>query len=250
MPHEVLVGRNEGDRTSIAFPGGALGVPAAVLAAINVQLFQPWKDAGDPRYRESLELLSFKCIMHFAEQIFGGMSCHTDDHNEKDALACRGCGHAMGLLENTRYGLGEHYSAEFRTYAISLKERAGKKDPKVTLYAYRGPHREQAVMRVQSKVDTGRYLCIRPTDGQNGVFIVNEVMGIRILTDFTATVYEELKQSFERLGVSRTELLDHVRSTYRSHVRRSASRLAAGFPVYDVSEEAGQVIVHKSSLRF
>jgi hypothetical protein len=250
-PHEIISGQCHDSTTSIAFPGGALGLPAAVMAAINVELLQRWEYENPQLYTRACELLGFREIIDFAESYFGGMSCHTDDEHANDPLACRGCGHAMGLVDNKRYGLGTLYAPAFRNYAAELRARVKMRDRRVTLYSYSGPHREEAVMRVQSRLDTKHFIALRPTDGERGVFIVNEVMGIRILRDFTGSLYEHLKDSFEALGVSRGELCAHVESTYWSHVRTSATRLAKGKPVYDVTvRDDGTILVSKSSLRF
>jgi hypothetical protein len=250
-PDEYLLGsltRLE-RRTPVSFPGGALGLCAAILGTLNVSLMRAWQDAGDARYKLAQKKFAFKRLMPIFETALGGMSCHTDDHHAQNPMACAGCGHAKAFLDQG-YGLGETYRKELKDYATKLKARAQRKESGIVVFSYKGDHNARAVFRIISSPGLGKYLSVSPNDGANKVFIVNEVMGLYLLERLSRALYEELRSDFEELGVSHRELWAHVQSQFLRHVRLSAHKLAHGLPVYDIKEEDGLIVVSNSSIKY
>lgn len=237
----------------IRFPGGALGVVATILAAINREFLIEWKYFDDqPRLKVFRDGLPFWKLMDRFEQCLGGMSCHDDDgdHGKGDSeLACAGCGHAKLILADERYHLGE-YSKPLLEYARDLKLRHIQGDKHVTVPTYSGTHREQAVIRIKGKRKVGAALSLRPTDGKTSVFVVHEDMGLAVLRATSVGLYYGFPTLFEEAGITKSELLAHVKSMYFRHLRLSAHRLAGGLPVYKVSENGAGIRVAKSHLRF
>jgi len=236
---------------AVAYPAGAIGLPLTVLAAINSRLLSPWE--GTALYKQALKLLSLQKIMEFTEGHYGGMSYHTDEHNKHDPIACAGCGHAMGFIRDETdegYGLGKAYRSAFVVYAKKLKARSKKGESGVVPFTYTGKHTERAVIRLRSNFETDRFISLTPNDGKTSVFIFNDMMGVKLLNEYTDSLYEEFRIEFQKLGVSHDELMDHARSMYRFHLRSSASKLAGGFPVYDVSHDGDEFQVTRSTLKF
>lgn len=248
-PDEMLT-KGEFIPAAIAFPAGALGFPLTALATINDRLLNPLR--GTRLHAPAVKAFDFTRAMKFAEQYFGGMSWHTDEKHLHDPLACAGCGHATALLGKDDYGLGEVYRGEFKIYAEKLGKRAKKAEPGMTAFCYSGEHLERAVIRIQCNRTSGRYVSLRPNDGVVSAFVTNEVMGIRYLTHFAGSLFGEFRQEFEGdLGVTRAEFIDHIRSTYHTHLRISANQLAGDYPVFEVNDEGeGDLHVDPSGMKF
>lgn len=250
---EVLVGNLGDNRSAIAFPAGAVGIPAVVMAGMYTNIFLPWKEGNGgvrEKYDRAARLLPFEKIIAYAEHFLDGMSVHTDEENQNDHLACAGCGHAMGLCRNPEYGLGELYQNAFQEYAADLKRRAMEGDPKVTFFSYRGRHNVRAVLRLQSVPESGQLICVPPSNGDVSVFIMNEIMGQRILLQFVHALYSEFRHDFNALGISVDELASHSASTFLRHMRTTAAALAEGKPVYDVWHKSGIFTVTDSPMKY
>lgn len=253
-PDELMSGSQRMDqrnerRDSIAFPGGALCLSATILSAINSRLVYRWQALGDARANEALQRFDFGRMMKFFEGELSGMSCHTDDQHDSDPLACAGCGHAMALLSNKDYGLGELWTENMLDYARSLRGRADNGED-ITIYSYAGKHKARAVLRVLSDPANGHLLSIPPNDGTDSVFIINEVEDLKILGDLASEFYTSFRDDFEALGVSRSEFIAHTRSMYYTHVRLSAGKLAKGLPVFDVEPVGRDIEVKPSRLKY
>lgn len=252
---EVLFGADKikqiRTRESVGFPGGALGLCATILSALNTRVrvlpHAPESSSGAPvRIKPMVKLEE---AMNFFEGVLGGMSCHTDDHQHEGELACMGCGHAMGLLTKSDYGLGETYQKGLQQYSKDLQRRAREGDESVTVYSYSGEHEEQAVFRIRSNVQTGKAVTVVPNDGNKSMFVINEVMNLRLLREMTTKFHSYF--GFKNIGISSEELNAHVASVYHEHIRISASALARGKPVYDiVPDENDAISVVPSNLKY
>lgn len=233
----------------ISFPGGAIGVVAQILCALNA--FQKfWDKTKDPRAKTARERFNFARVMDCLERALGGMSCHTDDRAVGNALACAGCGHAKALLKGG-YGLGKTYRMEMRKYMKELKKRALRGEKGIVVDVYDGVHAESAVLRIISELSMGQYASIPPTDGEMSVFVFNERMALYVLTKITGLLYQQLRSDFKEHGISKEEMVAMVINFFFTHARNSAFSLAHGLPVYDVEHSSpGQVDVKWSDLKY
>jgi hypothetical protein len=234
----------------ISFPGGGLGVVGLILSALQTSFIRPWKEGRDPRAQTAEESFAFERVIKILERAMGGMSGHTDEHNASDASACAGCGHVRAMLAGG-YGLGEIYRTALEHYTIDLKKRAERGEAGIEIDLYRGTHEETAVLRVKSNLDTGEFVSIIPTDGTASVFVFNEIMDQKILTDVGGILYEELVTDFKTHGISKDEFLAVARSFYFGHMRSSAFKLAHDLPVYDVLHPGrGHIELRHSVVRY
>lgn len=234
----------------ISFPGGGVGIAGLVLSALNVGFMEDWRQANDARAVSASEVFHFDRVIACLERALGGMSGHTDEHAEEDALACAGCGHAKALL-NGGYGVGETYRVAMKEYLRKLKKRALAGEEGIVIEKYHGAHQESAALRLKCNLSFGEFLSVVPNDGQMSVFVFSEHMALEALDRVAGVFYEEFRADFKDHGISKEEFLSHVRTLYFRHVRSSAFKLAHNMPVYDVEHiGVGKVEVRRSDLRY
>src|SRR6185503_12809275 len=128
-----------GSEGLISFLGGGVGIAALILSALNVGFMEEWRRTKDPRAITAAEAFRFDRVMSCLERAMGGMSGHTDEHAQKDALACAGCGHAKALLGGG-YGMGKTYRDAMTEYLRTLKKRALSGEEGIVLEVYHGEH--------------------------------------------------------------------------------------------------------------
>jgi hypothetical protein len=226
---------------SARFPGGTFGMAASLLAGVATTLERAGAD-NTPFTPER--------ILSRIEQEAGGVSFHSDTHQHEGAVACAGCGHAMGLLSNEAYGLGERFQKGLQAYAAELQKRLEANEAGVIQQIYDGGHEERAVFIIEDE-GTEEYLSIPPNDGETQVFVVNNTLNMRRLETLAKALYAEFATELEGLGVKEEQLVADVGEAYGKQLAITAGKLAKGLPVYRVKRGPdGRVIVEATDLAF
>lgn len=222
-------GRHSGEhRGEIGFPGGSLGVAFAALAAMDNLENSLGKQIG----------LTAQDVLEASEDIFQGVSCHSDTHHPADPNACRGCGHCYGALAaetHTAYKLGR-FLEEVKKYTEELKGRAEAGKPNLYRDMYDLDHREGAVLYVLDDLSRGKIITVPGTygDGSEQTFVFHAVVFEDILNFLGTQLFQRFASQFEKAGVSEQTLQTAMRNVGTQQVQATAGRLAAGKPIYYV----------------
>lgn len=222
-------GRHSGEhRGEIGFPGGSLGVAFAALAAI---------DSLEGELNRLVKLNGHE-VLSASEDIFQGVSCHSDTHHPTDPSACRGCGHCYGAMaEETHkaYKLGR-FLDEAREYCQALKARAEAGQANLHRDMYDLDHREGAVLYVLDDLPRGKIITVPGTygDGSEQTFVFHAVVFEDILNYLGAELFQRFSPQFEKAGISEQVLQAAMRDVGTQQVQATANRLAAGKPTYYV----------------
>lgn len=237
-------GRHSGDhRGEIGFPGGSLGVALAALAAID----------SLERELGQMVKLSGREVLSASEDIFQGVSCHSDTHHPHDPNACRGCGHCYGAMASEThavYKLGR-FLEEAKEYSEELKARAEAGEGKLFRDMYDLDHREGAVLYVLDDLPRGKIITVPGTygDGSEQTFVFHAVVFEDILNYFGAQLFDRFAAWFETAGVTKERLQANMVAVGTQQVQATAGRLAAGKPIYYVFWKDNEITVSDSDPR-
>lgn len=217
-----------------AGPGGALGIMFAVFAGL-----EKWKKEHAPALDLDLSKIS-----GIVETALAGMTCHTDTHAVHDGktLACAGCGHCKGALENPAdYGLAES-SGYLRRYV----EESG-----ITPEVLEGEHAEGAVIVIDKLPDELREK-VQPislpgtgADGRQS-FIFHLEDYLKVIEAIAEKAGEAVKEKNPDADLKSLATL--AREAAEMQTNATLERLAKGLPRFNVSyDEQGEVMVKDSS---
>lgn len=237
-------GRHSGDhRGEIGFPGGSLGAAFAALAAIDSLAHKGGR----------VIKLSGREVLSVSEEIFQGVSCHSDTHHPHDPNACRGCGHCYGAMaEDTHeaYKLGR-FLEEAKEYAQELRTRAEAGESHVYRDMYDLDHREGAVLYILDDLSRGKIITVPGTygDGSEQTFVFHAVVFEDILKFLGAELFQRFPSQFEKAGMSEQALQTAMRDVGTQQVLATAGRLADGKPTYYVFWKGDGITVSDSDPR-
>lgn len=237
-------GRHSGEhRGEIGFPGGSLGAAFAALAAIDSLEHTSGAQVN----------LSGRDILKAGEEIFQGVSCHSDTHHPADVNACRGCGHCYGAMaEETQaaYKLGR-FLEEAKEYSEELKARSEAGEGKLFRDMYDLDHREGAVLYVLDDLPRGKIITVPGTygDGSEQTFVFHAVVFEDILNYLGAELFQRFSPQFEKAGISEQVLQAAMRDVGTQQVQATANRLAAGKPTFYVFWKGDEITVSDEDYR-
>lgn len=237
-------GRHSGNHQGkIGFPGGSLGAALAALAGIEAL------EQASGKHTE----VTGRGLLLACEEIFQGVSCHSDSHHSDDSLACRGCGHCFGAMAaETReaYALGR-FLDEAQAYACDLQDRAKKHDATVWRDVYDLDHREGAVLYVIDDLSREQVITVPGTygDGNEQAFVFHAVLFEDILHYLVRRLVSRFSAEFEHAGISETAFQEATVAAGTKQLQATAGRLAAGKPTYYVHWHGESVVVSSTDPR-
>lgn len=215
---ECIDDRRKSD--GIGYPGGVLGMAATLFSSVDT----------DSRKK----IGGFSGIGRSLEQFFGGMSGHTDDHNEDHAFPCAGCGHLQAIRNSPdEYEFGSEHLPDFDDYVGSVSGRARDNKRGFNIFNYLGGHNARAVMHINS-VDDDHHITLPPNDETDQVFVNHRGVN-RVILDNARGVLQ---------GIFGGIFVRDPKEMYDKQLGLTAKRLGADkIPHYTVSSKDGKITI-------
>jgi hypothetical protein len=213
-----------GESGRFAGPGGALGIKYAVIGGLQAY----------EKKHGSVGIV-FDRLTKAIENVFGGMSLHTDS----DAISAgktrisAGCGHCNGALERAEeYGV-EHYAHLLEAHIDELKERGVR--PEILS----GNHNEEAVFII-AQSPNGKSLTLPGTGkDKRQAFICHWDDFLEVVASLA---HEVIKCAESNIDINAERLCKYIIAAAKRQLGVTLQRLAEGLPVYRVFRDKDNAI--------